>query len=143
MLIYLTLAVLPTSRRAWSPTPGLRGLAAAMQAGQQPGDAIILFHALDYGLAPYWPNLPANQPLQFDTTHPIPPQMHALRAELAALGPGSRIWVAYRDDFYFRQNPTAYSALCEAISAHHRIIRIFWQEAEYTLLLAEPVRAAP
>ncbi|HWA24092.1 MAG TPA: hypothetical protein VG734_00350 [Lacunisphaera sp.] len=136
--VYLVCAILPTIRRSFVPVAGLRGLAETMRNGYRPGDRIILFRSLDYGLAPYWPQLAGLAPTEFNATRSSPAQLAALRGALADLGPDDRIWLAYRDDYYFRINAPAYEAVRAEIAAQHRAIRVYWHENDLTLLLAEP-----
>jgi hypothetical protein len=136
--LYLVMAILPTLRMAAAPAAGLRGLAATMRTAQQSGDAIILFRAMDIGLAPYWPGLPDHRPIQLDQTRPFAPQLADLRARLDGLPDHSRVWLAYRDDYYFRRDATAFDGVCREITTRDRALRIAWQENDLTLLVAEP-----
>lgn len=136
--LYVGFTVVPVVRLALTPIAGLRGLAASARENVLPGDAVVLFRSMDYGLRPYWPDFSQSDPLCFNQTQPVTPQLAVLGARLDRLGPAARVFVAYRDDYYFQRNRAAFEAVLSSLAARGRLARPFWHENDLTLLLASP-----
>jgi hypothetical protein len=134
--LYVAFAALPVARLAFTPSAGLRGLAAVARTSFRPGDCVVLFRAMDYGLRPYWPDFSHSNPILFDQTRPPAPQLTGLDERLDHLAPDARVFLAYRDDFYFQHNRAAFDGVLAEFAAHGRPAHTLWHENDLMLLLA-------
>jgi len=90
--VFVLMACETGVRGAFVPREGLRGLAAAVRARYRPGDQLVLFRSMDYGLAPYWEGVLDTRPLLIDQTKPIQPQLAEVRQRLGASRGPSACW---------------------------------------------------
>ena len=125
-------------RRAFTPAKGLRGLAAEARGRYRPGDQVVLLRAMDYGLRPYWADLPGTLPVEIDQTQPIGAQLSALRLRLDSLGPSARLLVICRDDYYLRAFSAEVAAVLAVFSERGFTLRETWREGD--LFMLEGVR---
>lgn len=138
VVIYASLAATPGARRAVLPEAGLRGLAAATNAGSRPGDLLVVFRAMDYSLAAYRCPPAGTELLLFDQTMEAAPQLAKLQRRLAGLDRRSRVLVVYRNDYYLQQFRAVFDQAVAEISRQGRPAGVAWQEADLTLIVAEP-----
>jgi hypothetical protein len=121
-------------RQAFVPQEGLRGLAAAVRSRYRPGDQLVLFRSMDYGLAPYWEGVHDTHPLLIDQTKPIQPQLAEERRRLAALPRPERVLVVWRNDYYLSEHAAEVSACLGDLSAFGLTPREVWRDGDLVLL---------
>jgi hypothetical protein len=138
LIVYLAFAAAADARRALKPPGGLRELTAATRTHYRTGDEIVLFRALDYGLRPYWPDLPALAPLYINQTREIAPQLAELRARLDRRPRTARVLVAFRDDYYLQQHREALDAVTAELAQRGLAVAEAWHGGDLTLLQATP-----
>lgn len=141
VVLYGTLAAVPVARRAATPDAGLRGLAAATTAACRPGDLVVPFRAMDFGLSVYHCPPAGTGRLFLDQTKPAEPQLKELARRLAALEPGRRVLVVFRDDFYHQKFLGVFDQAVAEIARHGRTLRVAWHEKDLTLIVADTTNA--
>jgi hypothetical protein len=127
----------PGARRAFSPHEGLRGLARVMHARYRPGDQLVLFKSMDYGLAPYWPDISAAHPLLIDQAQPISAVLVSLRSRIGSVQRSGRILIALRTDYYALVHEPEISAVLNELKLDGFEPKEAWRDADLSYLEAE------
>jgi hypothetical protein len=143
VLAYLAFTGVPVARLAVVPAPGLRELSATAASLARPGDLLITFRAMDYGLSVH--GVPASNvsAVYVDQTTATPAQLASLQQQLRDLPRDRRVLVAYRDDFYLQNFPAALEQVLADISRERPPPAVAWRSPEFTLLLSKPTNEAP
>lgn len=101
----------PAIRSAFIAHEGLRGLAQRVHSRYRPGDQIVLFKSMDYGLLPYWPDILATDPLLIDQAQPISAGLVSLRSRISSIPDSRRFLIVLRKDYYTEVHPSEVSAV--------------------------------
>ena len=135
--LFFLLASVPGVLRALRPPQGLRGLSAAARAEYRPGDQLVLFRSMDYGMLPYWPDLMVAHPLLIDQTKSMEQQLADLRGRLSLLSSSGRVILVSRDDYYMRAHRAEASAVMDVLSARGLTPHEIWHEGDMELQRAD------
>jgi hypothetical protein len=128
----------PGIRRALYPhDDGLRGLARVMRSRYRPGDQLVLFKSMDYGLVPYWPDISATSPLQVDQAQPISAIVVSLHSRISSLQDSGRVLIALRADYYTAAHPLEVSAVLNELKMDGLEPQEAWRDADLIFLEAE------
>ncbi len=128
----------PAIRRAFFPhDDGLRALARVMHSRYHPGDQIVLFKSMDYGLVPYWPDIAATNPLRIDQAQPISAIVVSLRSRISSLQDSGRVLIALRADYYTAVHPLEVSAVLNELKMDGLEPKEAWRDADLIYLEAE------
>jgi hypothetical protein len=128
----------PGVRRAFFPhDDGLRGLAREMHSRYRPGDQLILFKSMDYGLVPYWPDISAARPFRIDQAQPISVIVVSLRSRISSLQDSGRVLIALRADYYTAVHPLEVSAVLNELKRDGLEPKEEWRDTDLIYLEAE------
>ncbi len=134
---FLLFANEPGIRRAFLPHEGLRGLARMMHSRYRPGDQLVLFKSMDYGLAPYWPDISATSPLLIDQAQPISALLVSLRSRIGSIQDSGRLLIALRTDYYASAHELEVSAVLNELKMDGFEPKETWKDADLLYLEAE------